>query len=133
MKIIYKSKAWLLLQRLHDFGPQTRKELTHDNQDDEAVYEIRRLMNARLMGRENASDYEVRITERGVEELEKANRAKAHEGLELTPKREFTNGNTRATYNGAELGRTCTRPGAYDAYALPSLIAGERHTRKTTP
>lgn len=29
-------------------------------------------------------------------------------------------------YTCPELGRTCMRPGAYDALALPSLIAGER-------
>lgn len=31
-----------------------------------------------------------------------------------------------AAYTCPELGRTCMRPGAYDALALPSLIAGER-------
>lgn len=28
------------------------------------------------------------------------------------------------TYTGAELGRTCLRPGAYDAMAFPSLFNG---------
>ncbi|WP_390342319.1 hypothetical protein ACFJIS_18885 [Variovorax boronicumulans] len=32
----------------------------------------------------------------------------------------------RDAYTCPELGRTCMRPGAYDAHALPSLIAGER-------
>ena len=29
-------------------------------------------------------------------------------------------------YQGKELGKTCTRPGAYDAYAIPSLILNKR-------
>lgn len=31
-----------------------------------------------------------------------------------------------STYNGRELGQTCLRPGAYDAFALPSLIGKVR-------
>lgn len=30
------------------------------------------------------------------------------------------------SYDGAELGKTCQRPGAYDAYALPSLYGTRR-------
>jgi hypothetical protein len=32
----------------------------------------------------------------------------------------------RPTYSCPELGRTCFREGAYDAYDLPSIYAGER-------
>lgn len=32
-------------------------------------------------------------------------------------------------YRGTELGQTCMRPGAYDAFAKPSLISGERKYR----
>lgn len=32
----------------------------------------------------------------------------------------------RPAYTCPELGRTCTRPNAYDAYDLPSVYAGER-------
>ena len=32
----------------------------------------------------------------------------------------------RPVYLCPELGRTCTRPGAYDAYDLPSMYAGVR-------
>lgn len=32
----------------------------------------------------------------------------------------------RPTYDGAELGKTCMRPGAYDAYTLPSLMGGKK-------
>ena len=31
---------------------------------------------------------------------------------------------SRPVYDPVELGRTCMRPGAYDAYALPSIING---------
>ena len=33
---------------------------------------------------------------------------------------------TREPYTCPELGRTCDRPNAYDAFDLPSLYAGER-------
>lgn len=32
----------------------------------------------------------------------------------------------RPIYDAAELGRTCMRPGAYDAYMLPSVLGGKR-------
>lgn len=32
----------------------------------------------------------------------------------------------RVDYDGKELGRTCYRPGAYDAYDLPSIIGPQR-------
>lgn len=32
----------------------------------------------------------------------------------------------RPTYACPELGKTCNRPGAYDAFELPSLIGSER-------
>ena len=32
----------------------------------------------------------------------------------------------KGTYHCPELGRTCMRPGAYDAFDLPSMYAGER-------
>lgn len=35
-----------------------------------------------------------------------------------------------STYNGAELGRTCMRDGAYDAFDLPSLRNGVRHPHR---
>lgn len=34
------------------------------------------------------------------------------------------------TYSCPELGRTCQRPGAYDAFALPSLFGNERRMPK---
>jgi hypothetical protein len=36
------------------------------------------------------------------------------------------NHHSTETYDGAELGPTCNRPGAYAAYALPSMAFGER-------
>lgn len=35
-------------------------------------------------------------------------------------------------YKCPEMGRTCHRPGAYDALALPSMIGSERRTPKAT-
>jgi hypothetical protein len=37
---------------------------------------------------------------------------------------------TPTGYAGLELGRTCHRPGAYDAFTLPSMIGSERRTPK---
>lgn len=42
------------------------------------------------------------------------------------PNREHTNATGRGTYQGAEMGRTCHRPGAYDAYDLPSVFGTQR-------
>lgn len=42
----------------------------------------------------------------------------------------------RDTYKCPELGRTCTRPGAYDAFDKPSIYAGQerpyRFAQETT-
>ena len=44
--------------------------------------------------------------------------------------RTLTNGTSRETYNGAELGKTSHRPGAYDFQDCQSIINGElRHYR----
>jgi hypothetical protein len=37
---------------------------------------------------------------------------------------------TPTGYAGLELGRTCHRPGAYDAFSLPSMIGSERRVPK---
>lgn len=37
------------------------------------------------------------------------------------------NGNATGTYMGEELGRTCFRPGAYDAFLLPSRMGDNLH------
>jgi len=50
--------------------------------------------------------------------------------LNLSPKKKRTATKvkselmSRPVYDPVELGRTCMRPGAYDAYALPSIING---------
>lgn len=36
-------------------------------------------------------------------------------------------GNATGTYMGEELGHTCLRPGAYDAYLLPSRMGDDLH------
>ena len=38
----------------------------------------------------------------------------------------ISNGNTTERYEGKELGFTCSRPGAYDAYLLPSIMGDKR-------
>ena len=45
----------------------------------------------------------------------------------ITPARTIMHGQNG--YEGKELGRTVTRPGAMDAYKLPSLFMGQRRHR----
>lgn len=56
-------------------------------------------------------------------------------GGEPTPrqrhiKSKLSTGTTVGSYDGRELGRTCTRPGAYDFINLPSNISGRMTYRK---
>ncbi len=48
------------------------------------------------------------------------------DGTQLTPARTIPI--PRETYGGAELGKTCLRPGAYDAYSLPSVFGNQIRT-----
>lgn len=121
MKIEYKDKAWHILQALQDCGPQRREQVIGD--DPYAAERVKDLMAKRLLRR--VDEHVIDITLRGralLKEVTEAARphgeiagARTHQGAGI--------------YDGRELGRTCVRPGAYDAYKLPSLIGSQRVTR----
>lgn len=48
----------------------------------------------------------------------------------ITAPRHISNASTRGSYDGAELRPYQGRPGAMDAFALPSLMAGVRVWRR---
>lgn len=49
-----------------------------------------------------------------------------HKGRKPAPSPADINLFKRPAYTCPELGRTCNRPNAYDAFDLPSIYAGER-------
>lgn len=129
MKLIYKSRAWLILQCLKDFGPQARTHLTTSGTDTEALAAIRRLSDAGFIRLDSEACYF--ITTSGRKRLFQVN-------TENAPRDEIAGKRDRSwveddTYKGLELRRTCMRPGAYDAFEKPSLMGSRRVYRKEIP
>jgi len=131
MKLIYKSRAWLILQCLKDFGAQARTHLTTSGTDAEALAAIRRLSDAGFIRLDSEACYF--ITTSGRKRLYQVNQENA-------PQDEIAGKRDRSwllevddTYKGHELRRTCMRPGAYDAFEMPSLMGGRRVYRKEIP
>jgi hypothetical protein len=121
--ILHGSKTWLLLQELSDFGPQFRDHLTNFKRDTSAHRAVGRLMAEELVIRNDDGLLEITIL--GKRTLTKTNDTVG--SLERTASaRVIGHGSTTGSYSAKELGRTCAREGAYDAYDLPSLIAGQR-------
>jgi hypothetical protein len=75
------------------------------------------------------SDSNVELTLSGSRKLREINNAE-HPNENVAAKRIYGNGSTTDDYMGPELRRTCLRPGAYDAFELPSLMGGQRHYRR---
>lgn len=125
--IEYKSKTWLVMQCLKDFGDLYRDQLTAQGTDEKAAASIRTLMRTgyvKLM-----EDNTVRLTLSGLRKLREIN-DEANPPAAVAGKRTISSGSTSEPYLGEELRRTCLRAGAYDAYEKPSLIGGERVYRK---
>lgn len=61
------------------------------------------------------------ITPAGRSALARHGRTATHAGAPAAHRSAPPSG----TYDGAELGQTCQRPGAYDAFRHPSLIGGQ--------
>lgn len=123
MEIEYKSKAWLMMQFLNDFGPQQREQLTGD--DTTALGIVKDLMKTRFMCKVDGGL--VGLSLRGKTKLQNVNRDASTKDLEIVGPRTYR---STGTYEGKELGRNCVRPGAYDAYELPSLMGGKRVERR---
>lgn len=123
MEIEYKDKAWHILQALHDVGPQRREQIIGD--DAHAEEKVRELMARRYLRR--VDEHVVDISMRGKAKLHAVTAsAQYYVGEKAGPRTH----QGRGIYDGRELGRTCVRPGAYDAYELPSLIGGRRVERR---
>lgn len=125
--ILYKSRSWLVLQCLMDFGPQQRSQIVGNTEDKTTLISVNSLMRAgyiKLM-----PDNSVELTLQGSRKLREINDAE-HPNQNVTAKRVYTNGMMTDAYEAPELRRTCLRPGAYDAFELPSLMMGQRHYRR---
>lgn len=132
MSIEYKSKAWLIMQCLKDFGPQPRHQLTVTNSDEEAIHAIKRLLDCnfvRLVGAPGERCYD--LTLQGARKLRAVNLQNPDQ--HVAGPREVGLWLHDQDYQGHELKRTCMRPGAYDAFDKPSLISGKRVYRKGVP
>jgi hypothetical protein len=123
MNVNHGSKAWKMLQELYDLGPQWRDHLTCFRQDEEADTAIGRLMMAGYLKR--GEDNLIALTFAGKRLLSQLNQAADPDRREAGL-RVIGPGTVTEPYSAKELGRTSLRPGAYDAYELPSLMAGKR-------
>lgn len=121
----YKSRPWLILQLLREGGAQPRAALV-EGEDKDGNTAIGMLLRGKLIN--TLPDGQLAITFIGVRRLREANMAS--NGLGVVAKRTISAGTTTTPYMGEELRRTCLRPGAYDAFELPSLIGDQRHFRR---
>jgi hypothetical protein len=125
--IEYKSRTWLVMQCLKDFGPQERSFLIGSPDDKQAANSIVTLLRTGYIKRiENDL---LDITRAGAHKLRQINEAVSPSG-DAAGKRTHTNGVMTDAYQAPELRRTCQRPGAYDAFELPSLMGGQLHYRR---
>lgn len=133
VNIQYKSRAWLILQCLRDFGPQPRNQLTSGGSDEESVLIIKRMLDAGYLRMANPANAErtYDLTLAGVRKLREVNLK--NPDLTFAGPREVGLWLHDQNYTGAELKQTCMRPGAYDAFDKPSLISGKRVYRKGVP
>ena len=120
--ITHGSKTWLLMQELSDFGPQLRDHLTNYKRDTAAHRAVGRLVAEQFV--EQNTDNLLELTTEGRRALSRINDT-VNSLDRVAGARVIGHGTTREPYSAKELGRTCARAGAYDAYELPSLIAGK--------
>lgn len=125
--IQYKSKTWLVMQCLKDFGDLHRDQLTAHGDDEKAAASIRTLMRTGHV--KVLEDSTVRLTLSGLRKLREIN-DEANPPADVAGKRTISSGTTTEPYLAEELRRTCARAGAYDAYEKPSLIGGQLVYRK---
>jgi hypothetical protein len=127
--LTHGGKAWMLLSALRDFGPQERASLTNKAQDMDAARALGVLTKSGSV-RTN-DDGLLAITPAGRHRLARCNREHNSEAGELALPRQVDR--LAGTYGGAELRQTSVRPGAYDAFRLPSLMGTTRVFRKEIP
>lgn len=123
------SATWWVLQTLRDFGPMTDKELkamgTH-----ETPAAIKAAQQLHMIVKSYDGVFELQPKGRSALGVAHRQRLNRH-NTTTAGTRELTNLGSRQTYDGAELRPSCNRPGAMDAYALPSLQGNQRVNYRT--
>jgi hypothetical protein len=125
--IVYKSRSWLVLQCLKDFGPQQKSQIVGNTEDSTTLISVNTLLRAGYL--RQMPDSSIELTLHGSRKLREINDAANPPG-DTAGKRTHTTGVMTAVYEAPELRRTCLRPGAYDAFELPSLMSGQRQFRR---
>jgi hypothetical protein len=118
------SAPWWVLQALRDFGPMTDKELkamgTH-----ETPAAIKSVQQLHMIVKNHDGVFE--LQPKGRNALNASNRARSRAAHNTpTPSRTNTNSSSRQIYDGAELRPNAGRPGAMDAYNVPSRVGDSR-------
>ncbi len=118
------SATWWVLQALRDFGAMTDRELlalgTHETRD--ALEQVR---NLHMVTKNHDGQFELQPKGRNALNAANKARAKSHPTTKAGS-RTLTNAGSRQPYLATELAPYCGRPGAMDAYSLPSLQSGRR-------
>lgn len=124
MIIEYKDRAWLILQTLKECGELNREVLVGGDDYTKTV-----LANVIRAGLVKPWDSSLSLTVKGSRTLRKINEEQAGP-IQFAGKRLISTGTVTGAYDGKELRKTCLRVGAYDAFALPSLIGDHLHYRR---
>jgi len=118
------SATWWVLQALRDFGAMTERELlalgTHETPD--ALTAAR---NLHMVTKNHEAKFELQPKGRNGLNAANKQRWKDHHTT-LVGARRLVNATSREVYTGVELRPYTGRPGAMDAYNLPSLQGGRR-------
>lgn len=123
------SATWWVLQSLRDFGPMTERELlalgTHETP--EALAAVR---NLHMVTKNHDAKFELQPKGRNGLNAANKQRWKDHKTT-LAGSRQHVNANSRQLYDGAELRANAGRPGAMDAYSVPSRVGDKRFHYRT--
>ena len=127
--IKHGSATWWVLQALRDFGAMTERELmalgTHETQD-----ALQAARNLHMVSKNHDGQFE--LQPKGRNALNAANKARSKsQPTTKAASRTLVNAGVREAYKGHELAPYAGRPGAMDAYHLPSL-QGQRRVHYRT-
>ena len=115
---------WWVLQALRDFGAMDERELlslgTHETGD--ALAAVR---NLHMVSKNHEGKFELQPKGRNALNASNKQRWKEYKP-QPAGSRTLVNASSRTSYEGTELKPYNGRPGAMDAYSLPSLHSGRR-------
>lgn len=118
------SATWWVLQSLRDFGPMDERELlafgTHETAD--ALQAVR---NLHMVTKNHDGRFELQPKGRNALATANKQRWKDHKTTKAAS-RTMVNAGSQQAYDGAELRPYAGRPGAMDAYSLPSRQGDRR-------